>query len=194
MRRNESDRSINLDPQTVSQINQLGGDVERRSGTGDTITCSDPSCMDAIAGLLTEQGIGFDTQGSQIKLRESTGNNNAGNLLIGQTVDVLVIDALGNEFLRPMQVGEFYPANTVLMRDIDTQDTVVLVFDQDESNKLRDGLVYLNVDPRTGVVYKMVISSNLLSNQSITSHFLNESRRPSLTSNSRLSHIIRVTK
>jgi hypothetical protein len=117
-------------------------------------------------------------------LNEATSNNNAGNLLIGQTVDILVTDAGGNKFLRQMQVGEHYPANTVLMRDIDTQDTVVLVFDQDESNKLKDGLVYLNIDQITGVTYKLVISSNLLSNQSITSQFLIESQRISETNKS----------
>lgn len=173
---------MQIDPQTMSQINQLGGDVERRAGKADMILCNDTQACAAISGLLTEMGISHRMPtGKTLLLTESqsiteaSANNNAGNMMIGQTVDVLVTDAAGTEFLRPMQCGEFYPDNSVLMRDIDTQDSLVMQFDHDESNKLRDGLVYLNVDPSTGVVYKLVVSSNLLSSQSITSHFVNES-------------------
>ena len=62
-----------------------------------------------------------------LKLLESE-NINPGNLMIGQTVDVKVTDARNAEFLRPMEVGEFYPDGQVLLKDELTQETIVLQF------------------------------------------------------------------
>lgn len=103
---------------------------------------------------------------------ESTGNINAGNLLIGQLVDVQVTDVTGAKFTKPMRVGELYPDSMVLLKDEITGDTVYLQFDQAESDNLSNGLVYKSLDSNTGLTYLLIISSNLMSNESITNRIL----------------------
>lgn len=105
-----------------------------------------------------------------LKLLESE-NINPGNLLIGQTVDVKVIDARKAEFLRPMVVGEFYPDGSVLLKDELTQETIVLQFQWDTNT---NGLLYKG-ESDFGVKYELEINRDLMSNQSITK--LTESRR-----------------
>ena len=105
-----------------------------------------------------------------LKLLESE-NINPGNLLIGQTVDVKVIDARNAEFLRPMMVGEFYPDGQVLLKDELTQETIVLQF---QWNTNTEGLLYTG-ESDFGVKYELEINRNLMSNESITK--LTESRK-----------------
>lgn len=105
-----------------------------------------------------------------LKLLESE-NINPGNLLIGQTVDVKVIDARNAEFLRPMMVGEFYPDGQVLLKDELTQETIVLQFQWDTNT---EGLLYTG-ESDFGVKYELEINRNLMSNESITK--LTESRK-----------------
>lgn len=105
-----------------------------------------------------------------LRLLESE-NINPGNLLIGQTVDVKVIDARKAEFLRPMMVGEFYPDGSVLLKDELTQETIVLQFQWDTNT---DGLLYTG-ESDFGVKYELEINRNLMSNESITK--LTESRK-----------------
>lgn len=117
--------------------------------------------------------------GRSRRIREH-GNINAGNLLIGQLVDVLVQDASGKKFITPMRVGEIYPDSMVLLKSEDTGDTVAMQFDQDASNELANGLVYTSLDDNTGIKYTMIISSNLMSSESITK--LNESKSKCIAS------------
>lgn len=105
-----------------------------------------------------------------LRLLESE-NINPGNLLIGQTVDVKVIDARKAEFLRPMVVGEFYPDGSVLLKDELTQETIVLQFQWDTNT---NGLLYIG-ESDFGVRYELEINRDLMSNESITK--LEESRK-----------------
>lgn len=105
-----------------------------------------------------------------LRLLESE-NINPGNLLIGQTVDVKVIDARKAEFLRPMVVGEFYPDGSVLLKDELTQETIVLQFQWDTNT---EGLLYTG-ESDFGVKYELEINRDLMSNESITK--LKESRK-----------------
>lgn len=105
-----------------------------------------------------------------LRLLESE-NINPGNLLIGQTVDVKVIDARKAEFLRPMVVGEFYPDGSVLLKDELTQETIVLQF---QWNTNTNGLFYTG-ESDFGVKYELEINRDLMSNESITK--LTESRK-----------------
>lgn len=105
-----------------------------------------------------------------LRLLESE-NINPGNLLIGQTVDVKVIDARKAEFLRPMVVGEFYPDGSVLLKDELTQNTIVLQF---QWNTNTNGLLYTG-ESDFGVKYELEINRDLMSNESITK--LTESRK-----------------
>lgn len=105
-----------------------------------------------------------------LRLLESE-NINPGNLLIGQTVDVKVIDARKAEFLRPMVVGEFYPDGSVLLKDELTQETIVLQFQWDTNT---NGLLYTG-ESDFGVKYELEINRDLMSNESITK--LTESRK-----------------
>lgn len=125
------------------------------------------------------------------KTLSESNSNNVGNLLIGQTVEVKVTDAAGNSSIRSMEVGEIYPASEILVRDPETQDTIVLQFDQSASNNLPNGLVYININPQYGITHQLVISSDLLSNQSITRQVLGESYK-NMVSTSNLSRIIEM--
>lgn len=96
------------------------------------------------------------------KLNESE-NINPGNLELGQTVEVLVTDASGAQFVRDMVVSLFYPGGEILLRDEETQDTITLQFKWDDPD---ENLVYEG-DSQYGVSYRLEIDRNRLSGQSV---------------------------
>lgn len=102
------------------------------------------------------------------KLNESE-NINPGNLELGQTVEVLVTDASGAQFVRDMVVSLFYPAGEVLLKDEETGDTITLRFEWDDN----ENLVYTGSTPY-GVSYELQIDRSRLSSHSIKPK-LNES-------------------
>lgn len=106
------------------------------------------------------------------RIRRESAGMNAGNLLIGQLIDVLVTDVAGAQYIKPMRVGEIYSDNMILVKDEIDGNVAYLQFDQFKSSQLPNGLIYTSLDDNTGLSYTLVISSNLMSNQSITSKVL----------------------
>lgn len=94
------------------------------------------------------------------KLNESE-NVNPGNLQIGQTVDVLVTDAAGAQFVRQMEVTLFYPGGDVLLKDTETQDSIVLQYQWNETGNLEYAAT-----TQFGVSYNLHIDRSRLSSQS----------------------------
>lgn len=94
------------------------------------------------------------------KLNESE-NVNPGNLQIGQTVDVLVTDAAGGQFVRQMEVTLFYPGGDILLKDAETQDSIVLQYQWNETGNLEYAAT-----TQFGVSYDLYIDRSRLSSQS----------------------------